>query len=240
MIGRINRLEETLNRPAPNMATVIAKELSDERIAEITAISDVVEFRADKYPIQGEDYLIAQVQRFAKVPMFATIRIQAEGGEWVGSEDDRFILFRSLLPHVDGVDVELESEIMPRVIETAHENGKVVVVSSHDFSSTPSVGNLLNNYWRANDAGADYVKIAATAKTQEQFDRLAGFVISHREENIIVVDMGKMCGRLSRIVFPAMGSHLTYASSGGDAVAPGQMDFKQMKEQLDLYYPTAT
>lgn len=232
----MNRLAEVLNWSKPAVAVAFTEEMSNDDIRDITAVADVAEFRADKFTSFEGTYLVAQARRLARIPVLATIRITAEGGGWTDSEDERFGLFTTLMPYVDGVDVELMSEAMPRVVEAAHEKDKVVVVSSHDFNATPSLGVLEDSFGEANAAGADYVKFAASAKTPKEFQRLAEFTLKHRDENVIVVAMDQY-GPLSRIALPVMGSHLTYAFPGKEAVALGQMSYIETDELLAKFNP---
>lgn len=218
------------------MAAVITEPLDDEAIDQIVNVADVIEFRGDKFPAQDFMYLAEQVGRLAALPLLLTIRHHAEHGDWISDEDDRLKLFTDLLPLVDGIDVEVNAPGLSTLAARAHDLDKVVIASSHDFEQTPSDKTLEKTKARALKAGADYFKIAASAKTIEDYQRLASFTMRHVNDNVIVVAMDDY-GPLSRILLPSIGSHLTYASAGSIAVAPGQMGYLETAELLKQLYP---
>lgn len=232
----MNRLADILDREEPTMAVVITEPLDTSSLNDIASLADVLEFRADKFPSQESSYLAEQAGRLAILPLLLTIRYQAEGGEWKNTEAERASLFFDLSPQADGIDIELAAAILPEVVELAHSQGKTVVVSSHDFNKTPSIQKMEEELVQAQELGADYVKIAASAKTSEEFQRLAEFTLDHRGENLIVVAMDNY-GPLSRIALSSMGSRLTYAFSGEVAVAPGQLGYLETHELLQRVYP---
>lgn len=231
----MNRLAEALNRPEPTLAVVFTGAESDELIANVAEVAQVAEFRADLAPIHDPIYLCDQIQRLAKLPVLLTVRILPEGGAWKGTMGKRRALFESLMPYVDGVDVELNSKIMPYVTENAHNESKIVISSKHYFRSTPSNSELNGRFLKAMDAAADYTKFAVMADNIEDYMELARFTSSHKDDNVIVVGMGQWATQ-SRIVFPHLGSRLTYASAG-QPVAPGQMGYRQTHKLLKEFNP---
>ncbi len=231
----MNRLEEVLERSEPTMAVSITKPIGKSALRSISAIADVAEFRADLFPSTDVSYLQDQIQSLEIMPTLLTIRYENEGGQWSGSEDERLTALQRLMPHVDGVDIELAADIMPEVVEAATDNQKVTVVSSHDFHGTPSTEDLWRFQEEAGSVG-DYIKLAAMANTVEDYQRLADFTLNTTTSKLIVVAMGRF-GPLSRIAFPGLGSHLTYAFAGDKAVAPGQLDYIETHELLKKMYP---
>lgn len=245
-----NRLVEALDRPEPTMAVTFANVMSGTKIATIARIADVAELRADLVPM---DAIYSQVKKLARLPLLLTVRTQSEGGEWKDNESQRLGLFIAMMQHwgIDGVDIELAAEILPRVIDAAHEQGKTVIASSHDFVSTPSLGQLEDSLGRSTEAGADYFKVAATARTDENYSTLQDFTADHKDDNVIVMAMdpeagpkssdqvpeSEKFGARSRIELPGLGSHLTYASTGEEAVARGQMSYLVTHERLKRAYP---
>jgi len=227
----MNKLREALDRSEPTMAVVFTGAESDELIDDVAALGAVAELRVDLLADQTPDNLKAQITRLAKLPVLLTIRIMPEGGQWQGSMNKRLGLFKSLIPYVDGVDVEKLSKIAPLVADEAHSQDKVVIGSRHNFVATPSTPELERLVKIARRIGADYTKIAATANADDDYDVLKNFTSS--QDNLIIVAMGDY-GPRSRIELPCLGSRLTYASSG-QAVVPGQMNYRQTHEQLIDY-----
>lgn len=235
----MNRLANALEQPGATMAVVVAEPQNTEAIHNIVSVADVIEFRADKFPNQDFRRLVQQAGRFATLPLLLTIRPKAERGDWVGDEEDRLSLFTDLLPFVDGIDVELNARIVPALVDIAHASNKIVIASSHDFECTPSSEALETTLNESKETGADYTKIAASAKTRIDYERLASFTMRHIKDKVIVVAMDDY-GPLSRIVLPSIGSHLTYASTGDHAVAPGQMGYIETAVLLNRLYPSHT
>ncbi|HTL48676.1 MAG TPA: type I 3-dehydroquinate dehydratase [Verrucomicrobiae bacterium] len=198
---------------------------------------DLVEFRIDLFSRGDAPYVLRKIlPYYRKAPTLATIRSAREGGGWKKPEKKRLELFEALIPHVDAVDVELSSgALAKKVAAAAHRKNKAVIVSYHDFKRTPPDRELRRLFRRASALGADIVKIAAMARTSEDVRRLARFTVEHSEKNIVTIAMGRQ-GTVSRILFPALGSLITYAP-WGKATAPGQLDFDATRAFLQKWYP---
>ena len=82
--------------------------------------------------------------------------------------------------------------------------------------------------------GADITKIAAMALGGKDVQRLAAFTIENADKNIITIAMGSE-GTCSRVLFPALGSLLTYASLG-ESTAPGQLPYSDTFDILRRLY----
>ena len=148
----------------------------------------------------------------------------AEGGCWTASEQERADLFRSVMPYVDGIDVELTSATsMSSVIDEAVAGDHVLIISNHDFESTPSLHELESIAQQGKELGADVVKLSAMAHSQPDLRTLASFTLQKAEIGLIVIAMGDH-GTASRVFFPALGSRLTYAYTS-DRVS-GQLPFR--------------
>ncbi len=231
-------LAELLNGDAPLIAVSFSDEMSDASIADAKFDGlDIAELRIDRYESVEPLYVLDHVTRFAALPTIATIRTKTEGGAWEGPEADRLELFRAVLPHVDGVDIELSAAgILTELVDEAHAIDKVVVISNHNFDETPSLVELEDMANRAKAAGADYVKISTMASAQRDVDTLATFTLRNAELGVIVIAMGTY-GPISRVFFPALGSRMTYAHAGGHPPVPGQLEFQDTFDMLRRFYP---
>jgi 3-dehydroquinate dehydratase-1 len=194
---------------------------------------DLVEFRID---LVSSLALKAILQ--TAVPTILTIRSKKEGGNWTDSEPHRLLLYQDLIPHFSAVDIELSSNtILDNVVENAHDEGKKVIVSYHNFDKTPKVSELYKILKKAKKTGADIVKVAAFAKNHQDIQTLARFTVENADQHIVTIAMGEL-GKLSRLFFPALGSLLIYASlSAKDKTAPGQMDCKELSRLVKKFYP---
>jgi 3-dehydroquinate dehydratase-1 len=184
---------------------------------------DVAELRVDLFASRDPSYALGVLPVFADVPTLATIRCAAEGGSWSAPEDERLALYRSLVPRVDAIDVEISSSIAPDVISATRAAGKLAIASFHDFDRTPDLRSLGARIEAGRALGADVVKIAAQVRDASDLRSLARLLVTHDESGLalIVIGMGD-AGVASRVFFPALGSLLTYAS-GGTQTAPGQL-----------------
>ena len=186
---------------------------------------DVAELRIDLYSSHKKDRVLHEIKKFKALPIIATIRSKKEGGQWSGSERERLELFKSVLPHVGAVDIELGSKsILKEVVREAHRLKKTAIISYHNFKKTPDPRFLVKILKEAKAAGADVVKIAVMARSKKDLRTMADFTASHAEERIITLSMGRE-GALSRILFPLLGSLMTFAHVGRPT-APGQWDLK--------------
>ncbi len=231
----MNSLEAVLEKAGPSVAAVIAEEMTDDEIVEALDLADAGELRVDRFPRMEFDHLIEQRLRLGSLPLIGTIRMQAEGGEWRHSEDGRIALYQALLPYVDGLDVEASAAISKEVCEIAKAAGKIVILSHHNFSET-DIKSLEQRFEDSQNLAGDYFKAATNVSDREDLANLARFTLRHAREGIITVGMGRF-GPLSRIILPALGSHLIYASVGNIPVASGQLNIWETNELLGKLFP---
>jgi 3-dehydroquinate dehydratase-1 len=112
------------------------------------------------------------------------------------------------------------------VITAAHAHGCLAIVSFHDFETTPSESELTATIADARDHGADLVKLATMARDTDDLRTLARVLTDDHGVGLIVIGMGES-GAASRLLFPFLGSKLTFASAGR-ATAPGQLPLAQV------------
>lgn len=192
---------------------------------------DVAELRVDSFASRESAYALAELGKYEGIATLATIRIRAEGGAWDASESERAKLFLALLPHVGAVDVELAAnEVLPELRAATREAGRLLIASHHDFERTPEAGALADLVARAQRAGADVVKIAAQVRAPDDLRALATALLAPADIGRIVIGMGDT-GLPTRVLFPALGSLLTYAHAGR-ANAPGQLPLDDLVELL--------
>lgn len=188
---------------------------------------DLAELRVDLFGARDAGAARAVLARFAGVPTLATIRSAAEGGGWTGSEAERAKLFLALLDAADAVDVELAAgDVLGEVGPAARAAGRLVIASHHDFAATPAPAALADVVARAADAGADVVKIATAVRGPDDVRALARVLVEPAAIGRIVIGMGD-AGLATRVLFPALGSLVTYAHAGR-ATAPGQLPLDEL------------
>lgn len=205
---------------------------------------DMVEFRGDYF--EGLDdipRLLALLrglrERLADKILLFTIRSEAEGGEKLafttpGICEINYAVIESAIP--DMVDVELFSgaENIRRLVACAHQKGVYVILSNHDFHSTPEADVMLNRLRSMQDMGADVAKIAVMPNDEMQLLRLLAVTNIMYEKYaaipLITISMGRL-GVLSRLCGQIFGSAVTFAALD-QASAPGQIQVDELNELL--------
>jgi len=191
---------------------------------------DVVEIRLD---LMGEDFIewpvAAHQINKSGMGTLLTIRHTSEGGRWSGDEKSRLNTYIDNLQHVSGIDIELNSSILPEVMENAR--GRVTIIGSHhNFRGMPNAAELQAVLKSGIDAGVDVVKIAAFASDRNDLSRLLNLLKKNSDKQICALAMGPMGGE-SRVSLPLAGSCLTYGYLDKPNAA-GQPSAADIREQL--------
>jgi 3-dehydroquinate dehydratase-1 len=207
-------------------------DLADEPAARTHA--DAVEFRLDG----ANDPLVALDVYDGGLPLIATNRPEGEGGD-VPDGHERLETLREAVanPSVAAVDLELsaiERGDADAVLAAADRHDVRVVVSTHDFESTPPRGRLGDLLADAGSHG-DVAKLAVRAHSPEDvLDLLAATRAATADgESVATTAMGE-AGRHSRAVAPLYGSRISYAPVDPErATAPGQFDLATLRRLVE-------
>jgi 3-dehydroquinate dehydratase-1 len=234
-----DRLRRLFAAGAPCVAVPFDDDVTAADIAAATAAGmDVAEVRIDLFASHETDHVVEVIRRFGDVPTIATIRSAAECGAWNGGDERRLALCQVVAGEVDAIDVEASSAtINTGVIEAAHRHGAMAIVSFHDFSATPTESALTGTIADAVALGADIVKIATLVRDTGDLRTLARVLTTDHGVELIVIGMGQ-AGAASRVLFPFLGSKLTFADAGR-STAPGQLPLEVMTETLSALSPDA-
>lgn len=220
----------------PKAAGVIVEEIKIGAVKKAVAQgADLLEVRVDSFADLDPATLAENLKKLKKIsglPIILTVRSRKEGGVRPLSDRTRAALFDALIPYSDMIDIELSSSgIMENVVNSAKRNGKTVIISHHNFKTTPGDGALRNIIEKSRKKGADIVKVAAHARSLDDLKRLAGVLLG--ADDLIIIAMGSI-GAASRVFFPMLGSLITYGSITG-STAPGQLTLKEIKEEFKKY-----
>jgi 3-dehydroquinate dehydratase-1 len=220
---------------APLICGVVEKSFDSRKTNNaLKAGANMLEFRVDSFSNKDIKLLAGPLKRLKarKVPLLLTVRSAKEGGKGKLTDAERLALFNEFIPLFDAVDIELSSKkIIKEVITKAHNARKLVIVSFHNFKTTPIMEKLLSIIKEARRAGADIVKLATKVKGNVELKRLAGLLADNTD--LIVIAMGRE-GSASRVFFPKLGSLITYSGITG-ANAPGQLSISKLKSEFKLY-----
>jgi 3-dehydroquinate dehydratase-1 len=186
---------------------------------------DLLEIRVDLIDTSLDCLLkyLGEIGEQVGLSLIGTVRENAK------TTPDRLRIFQTILPFIQGVDIELRCAILPEVVAEAHRLGKTVIVSEHDFEKTPSDATLQSIVNRAKAAGADLVKIVTMARNEDDAWRLLRFVRSCRFP-IAAFAMGER-GAFSRLLACENGSLFTYGYIS-KPVAPGQFSAVELVRKI--------
>ena len=197
-------------------------------------LADVLELRID----QIRDVNLEQLMNGKRsgTQILVTNRRKDEGGVFPGSESERLALLKDAVAlGADYVDIEAITEKhligeLRAQIEKHHSRTRWII-SSHDFSGTPSEKALIKKFNACKRIGGDIVKIVTHAHAMEDNLRILGLIPYARDkgQQIIALCMGKQ-GKISRVMAPLLGAYWSYASlEKGAESAPGQLTAEEMR-----------
>jgi 3-dehydroquinate dehydratase I len=217
-LGRIPRLTAIVDDVLSS--SVIKKSVDDG--------ADILEMRVDCFSQSIDevcDY-ISYIRKTYGIPIIGTIR------ENERTRGNRLKMFSRVIPLVDAVDIEIDADIAGDVIKMASDI--TVIVSEHDFGSTPSGEELNAIVKRAMELGGNIVKIAAMAQNREDVIRLFQFIRSCSVP-VVAFSMGEY-GAISRVMSMLFGSLYSYGYIT-EPNAPGQLSIGRLAEATRFYYP---
>ena len=207
----------------------------------------LAEFRADHFHAldnyEALDAVLGKVREAIgdRVLLF-TIRSAREGGCWREDSDsayydiNRHVIEREL---ADLVDLELFSEDREEIrslITLAHEHGRKVIMSNHEFERTPENAEMEGRLREMESLGADIAKLAVMPNSKSDVTRLMELTTRLTEDGmtipVVTMSMGEI-GAVSRITGGVTGSAITFASLEKSS-APGQLPVAELANALDI------
>lgn len=208
---------------------------------------DLVEWRVDWFEAFADLERVKAVakqlrQALEDIPLLATFRTKAEGGEQGLDSAAYEKLNRTLIQSgaIDLIDIELFSgeDIVRSLVECAHQNDVKVVASSHDFKQTPSNEDMESRLRTMRDLGADVLKLAVMPNTEDDVVRLLATTRKLANEKemkpLVTMAMGET-GKISRVTGELFGSTMTFGCVG-QASAPGQIPIETLHSLLDVVH----
>ena len=190
-------------------------------LSDLEGRADLVELRLDLMESFDLEALAAAGPR-----LLVTNRARAEGGMAGGSRHERL---RPLLEAIDlgcaYIDVEAD------LVELVPDRGATgLVVSQHDFSSTPP--DLLARARHMETLGADVVKLAVMPIAPQ--DAIVPLeLLDQARQPTVAIAMGPL-GLVSRVAALRFENcAFTYATADGDrGTAPGQLSISQLRRDF--------
>ena len=198
---------------------------------------DMIELRIDFYEnIHQEDAL--RIQK----PVILTIRTAAEGGEVEIDPKDYFNVYKLAVEanafDIYDVELALGTNMAIELRTLIHDAGKYMLMSSHNFDRTPEVDSLMQKFRSMDSLEADIMKVAVMPEDYQDLLNLLSFTVQAKHEYaqkpIVTMSMSSI-GLTSRLVGEQFGSAITFASVG-KASAPGQIDYQELNQMLDIIH----
>lgn len=189
---------------------------------------DILELRTDAFT-HPERLLEAAPD--LKFPLLITARHPLEGGQHHLGLARRRELFEAFLPFASLIDIELRSiEKLQSLAGKARQQGVKLVLSYHNFQSTPSGTRLHELARRALLSGGDIFKVAVETTAPADLAVLLTFLAKQKRIHLSVMGMGRF-GKISRLLFAQAGSVLNYGFLDR-ATVPGQWPATLLKTRL--------
>ncbi|MHC1576768.1 MAG: type I 3-dehydroquinate dehydratase [Methanosarcinaceae archaeon] len=224
-----------LGNRAAIVASIDADPVTLATAAE-AAGAEILELRLDLLGVRTLDdarQIVSQLRQATHLPCIATNRLQNDGGQWTGTEEDRITLLTGIIPLVDAVDIELSTnkDIRGKLVRNAREHNTTVIISSHDLSRTPSREQMKDILDDSFKAGADIAKLAVMPQCLQDVLNLLQVTLDSTG-SVSTISMGTM-GSHTRIIAPCYGSVLTYGAVDR-SVAPGQLRIDQLRQAMEM------
>ena len=194
--------------------------LTDVPVAKLRSLLhhpevDLLEWRLDvffeRHGLNETLEALSVLSAFPRHPVVVTNRPKHEGGAFGGTEALRFeILYRAVEAGAEWVD--LEDRLGEAPIEDFQARNAKVLLSHHDFSTTPDRLTLQCFAETMARKKPDAIKIAAYARAPEDNLRVLELIPFGRQElgiQVLAFCMGPL-GRWSRMVCLLLGSPWTY------------------------------
>lgn len=214
-------------------ATVVAKK------------PDVIEWRVDFFAGIGDTAAVLDTGRALRAavgnaPIIFTRRSLREGGEPIAIGDEEVVVLYDAVGAsglVDFLDFEMgnDGDQVRRVRDSACRHGIRVILSYHNFESTPGIDFLVQRFVEAEQLGADVAKVAVMPRDRD--DVLALLAATSRAEAkaripLISMSMGPL-GAVTRMIGGVFGSSLSFAVGAGSS-APGQLPIADLAAVYDI------
>lgn len=200
--------------------------------------ADIVEIWLDTLPFGKKiDKQMAKMCGKIELPILCVNKAAAEQGNFEGSEEGRITLLEHAIhAGVDYIDIGIHTDpqLIAKLKETIKECGGMtqLIISYHNFETTPEFTELKEIVRKAQELGADMVKVATYANDDtdnETIFELLDFIGQQSIKGIGVCMSEK--GRRSRVEGCAHGSLWTYGALNDSCkTAPGQLTINELQD----------
>lgn len=221
----------------PRICVALNGDTMPERAAELAPHFPFLEFRLDTAadPHEALFAMGAAIRKHPALRVIATCRRTSNGGHFHGTAADELEMLRQAIAvgaHIVDLSLETaeESAINPHALTPLRRGRNALLLSWHDFHSTPPLRPVLERMRRIS---ADLYKVVPTANTlTDSFALLDLLETESSRGDLVAMSMG-VPGIPTRVLGPRFGSVFTFAAvTTGSETAPGQIDAQTLR---DLY-----
>lgn len=237
------------------ICTPLVARTADALQAELASIlpkrPDVIEWRVDFFDEIHDPVRVVDVARSIRlavgaIPIIFTRRASHEGGEAIGLAEEAIVaLYEKVCEAgaIDIIDYELSqaAENKARLRAASRAQDVLMIMSYHNFQSTPAHAELVGKLAEAEQQDADIAKIAVMPRTPGDVLMLldATLVASQRIQiPLITMSMGGL-GAMTRLCGWMYGSALTFAVGSSNS-APGQIPIEELRMALETLQRAAS
>ena len=227
----------------PAVCTPLVGRSSREVLSEVQLLvalkPDLLEWRVDFFEGIGNPGAVLDLaarirQAAAGIPLLFTRRCVREGGARIDLTEEQVVALYGAVcrsGQVDFVDFEMGNDpAHVRQVRAMSKAGHVgLILSFHDFHSTPPIELLNQRFLQAQEFGADVAKVAVMPGAMEDVLTLLSATLQSSQKldiPLISMSMGAY-GSLTRLFGWAFGSALTFAIGAGQS-APGQLPISDL------------
>lgn len=233
----------------PLVCTPLVGRTGDKILSEVALVlakkPDLLEWRVDFFEGIGNRAEVLDLasnirQAAGAVPLLFTRRSTREGGEKIPlSEEEVVALYAAVCQSgsVDIVDFEMSND--PAHIRQLRQfslaNKVKLILSFHDFHSTPALEVLNQRFLQAQQLGADIAKVAVMPHRLEDVLTLLSATLQASQAltiPLVSMSMGAY-GSLTRLFGWTFGSAMTFAVGAGSS-APGQVPIEDFNTVLGI------
>jgi 3-dehydroquinate dehydratase-1/3-dehydroquinate dehydratase/shikimate dehydrogenase len=235
-----------LGRICASLTGADAAALCDQAVQVLDYV-DVIEVRLDT--MTNPD--VAECCSVLCQPLLFTNRPVWEGGDYDGPEDSRIasllLAIQWQAAYIDfelRADLQLRSQLLAAIRDQTQDQitdqTTRMIISWHDFESTPPASELAEVLQQMIDSDAHIGKIVTTAHSSEDALR-----VLHLQDQAKAAGFPLSCfcmgepGRISRLATLYLGGYMTYACLTNElATAAGQFSVEQLLQLTSLLAPT--
>lgn len=217
-----------------------------EEVACVVALQpDLLEWRVDFFEGIGNTAEVVALageirQAAAGIPLLFTRRSIREGGEPIALREEEVVALIEAVcasGFVELVDFEMNNDAdhITQVRAAARAHGVALVLSYHNFQSTPAQEVLCQRFAQAKSLGADVAKIAVMPQRLEDVLSVLGATLASSQTldiPLVSMSMGGY-GALTRLFGGAFGSAMSFVVGAGTS-APGQVPIADMNAVLEI------